>query len=60
MRHEVNQFRRRFFGTAAMTLAAGRLGLFEDAHAQSRSSGPGPMRRPYTSFASRRRSMRAR
>ena len=35
MPHEINPFRRRFFATAAMTLAAGRLGLFDDVHAQS-------------------------
>ena len=35
MPREIDQFRRRFLGSAAMTLAAGRLGLFDIAHAQS-------------------------
>ena len=32
---KINHLRRRFFATAAMTLAAGRLGLFDDVHAES-------------------------
>jgi nitrous oxide reductase len=35
MPREINQFRRRFLGSAAMTLAAGRLGRFDAVHAQS-------------------------
>src|ERR687895_875199 len=52
MPHEINHFRRRFFASAAMTLAAGRLGRFDAVHAQSgtttRAGSPGT----HTSFAS--------
>jgi hypothetical protein len=52
MPREIDQFRRRFLGSAAMTLAAGRLRLFDIAHAQSgtttQASAPGI----HASFAS--------
>jgi pimeloyl-ACP methyl ester carboxylesterase len=35
---EINHNRRRFFGTAAMTIAAAQLGMFSSAHAQSTTS----------------------
>jgi alpha-beta hydrolase superfamily lysophospholipase len=49
---EINQFRRRFVGTAAMTLAAGRLGLFDVAHAQSGATTQVGAPATHTSFAS--------
>jgi pimeloyl-ACP methyl ester carboxylesterase len=56
MPHEINHLRRRFFGTAAMTIAAAQLGMIGFARAQSGSARPA--RRPTikpgtnTSFAS--------
>ena len=35
MSQEIDQFRRRFLGSAAMSLAAGHLGLIDVAHAQT-------------------------
>ena len=52
MPHEINQFRRRFFGTAAMTLASVRLGLFEDAYAQADRRAKTDAPAPHRSFAS--------
>src|SRR5215213_6691839 len=52
MSHEIDQFRRRFLGSAAMTLAAGRLGLIDVAHAQSGTPTDDGVRRRHTSFAS--------
>jgi pimeloyl-ACP methyl ester carboxylesterase len=52
MRHEIDQFRRRFFTAAAMTLAAGRLGWAEDGHAQSRSATQADKPGPHASFGS--------
>ena len=52
MPSQINQFRRRFLGTAAMTLAAGRLGLFDVGHAQSGTTMPVGSSRTHTSFAS--------
>ena len=52
MPSQINQFRRRFSGTAAMTLAAGRLGLFGVGHAQSGTTMPVGSSRTHTSFAS--------
>jgi pimeloyl-ACP methyl ester carboxylesterase len=52
----INRQRRRFFGTAAMTLAAAQLGVLDFANAQSASEGPAnlPAIKPgtNTSFAS--------
>ena len=36
---QINHYRRRFFGTAAMTLAAAQLGMLDFAHAQSTTVG---------------------
>ena len=55
MPSQINQFRRRFLGTAAMTLAAGRLGLFDVGHAQSGTTMPVGSSRTHTSFASLKR-----
>ena len=52
MPREINQFRRRFLGSAAMTLAAGRLGLFDDVHAQSGTTTQAGSPGTHTSFAS--------
>jgi pimeloyl-ACP methyl ester carboxylesterase len=52
MPHEIDQFRRRFFGTAAMAFAAGRLGLFDVAHAQSGSTTQAGPPRTHASFPS--------
>src|SRR5215216_1200560 len=52
MPREINQFRRRFFSSAAMTLAAGRLGLFDVAHAQSATTTQAVALGTHTSFAS--------
>ena len=52
MPHEINHFRRRFFATAAMTLAAGRLGLFDDVHAQSGTTTQAGSPGTHTSFGS--------
>ena len=52
MPHEINHFRRRFFATAAMTLAAGRLGLFDVVHAQSGTTTQAGAPGTHTSFAS--------
>ena len=52
MPHEIDQFRRRFLGSAAMTLAAGHLGLIDVAHAQSATPTDNGVRRTHTSFAS--------
>ncbi|HET9384137.1 MAG TPA: alpha/beta hydrolase [Gemmatimonadales bacterium] len=49
---EVPNGRRRFFATAAMTLAAGRLGLFDDVHAESRSTTQAGAPGAHASFAS--------
>ncbi len=40
MSQEINHNRRRFFGTAAMTVAAARLGMFGSADAQSSKANP--------------------
>jgi pimeloyl-ACP methyl ester carboxylesterase len=40
MSHEIHHDRRRFLGTAAMTMAAARLGLIGTADAQSRATPP--------------------
>src|SRR5687767_2060822 len=50
MPHEIDQFRRRFFTTAAMTLAAGHVGWFEDGHAQSRGTTQADKPGPHASF----------
>jgi alpha/beta hydrolase fold len=52
MPHKINQLRRRFLGTAGMTLAAGRLGLFDVAHAQSGTTTQAAVTGTHTSFAS--------
>ena len=52
MPHEINHLRRRFFATAAMTLAAGRLGPFDNAHAQSGGTTGIGAAGTHTSFAS--------
>ena len=52
MPHEINQCRRRFFATAAMTLAAGRVHLFDDVHAQSGTTTQAGSPGTHTSFAS--------
>jgi pimeloyl-ACP methyl ester carboxylesterase len=52
MPHEINQLRRSFFTTAAMTLAASRLGLSEVAHAQSAGTIQAGAPGTHTSFAS--------
>jgi pimeloyl-ACP methyl ester carboxylesterase len=49
---DVPNGRRHFFATAAMTLAAGRLGLFDDVHAQSDTTPQAGSTRTHTSFAS--------
>jgi pimeloyl-ACP methyl ester carboxylesterase len=49
---EINQFRRRFFSSAAMTLAAGRLGVFDVAHAQSATTIQAVASGTHASFAS--------
>jgi nitrous oxide reductase len=40
MSEEINNDRRRFFGTAAMTIAAAQLGMFGSAKAQSSKTNP--------------------
>lgn len=40
MSNEINHERRRFFGAAAMTLAAAQFGLVRSASAQSKTAGP--------------------
>ncbi len=40
MSNEINHERRRFFGAAAMTLAAAQFGLVRSASAQSKAAGP--------------------
>jgi pimeloyl-ACP methyl ester carboxylesterase len=52
MSQEIDQFRRRFLGSAAMTLAAGHLGLIDVAHAQSATPTDDGVRGTHTSFAS--------
>jgi pimeloyl-ACP methyl ester carboxylesterase len=52
MPREIDQFRRRFFSTAAMTLAASRLGLFDTAHGQSGTATQAAVPGTHTSFAS--------
>src|SRR4051794_32945839 len=52
MSQEIDQFRRSFLGSAAMTLAAGRLGLIDVAHAQSAIATDDGVRRTHTSVAS--------
>ena len=49
---KINHLRRRFFATAAMTLAAGRLGLFDDVDAESRSTTQAGAPGAHASFAS--------
>ena len=43
MPHQFNPHRRRFVGTAAMTIAAAHLGRIGSAHAQSDNAGPAPL-----------------
>jgi hypothetical protein len=52
MSQEIDQFRRRFLGSAAMTLAAGHLGLIDVAHAQTANPADDGVRGTHTSFAS--------
>jgi pimeloyl-ACP methyl ester carboxylesterase len=52
MPREINQFRRRFLGSAAMTLAAGRLGRFDVAHPQCGTTTQTGARGTHMSFAS--------
>src|SRR3954467_14736772 len=52
MPREIDEFRRRFFNTVAMTLAAGRLGVFDIAHAQSGTTTQAAVPESHTSFAS--------
>ena len=56
MSHEINHHRRRFLGTAAMTIAAAQIGMIGFAHAQSGNARPArlPTIKPgtNTSFAS--------
>ena len=52
MPREIDQFRRRFFSAVAMTLAAGRLGLFDIVHAQSGTTTQAAVPGTHTSFAS--------
>src|SRR5215212_2630542 len=52
MPREIDEFRRRFFSTVAMTLGAGRLGLFDIAHTQSDSTTQAAVPERHTSFAS--------
>ena len=52
MPREIDEFRRRFFSTVAMTLAAGRLGVFDIAHAQSGTTTQAAVPERHTSFAS--------
>ncbi len=40
MPHEVNHRRRRFFGSAAMTIAVVQLGMIGSAHAQAGKTKP--------------------
>ena len=49
---EIPNGRRRFFVTAAVTLAAGRLGLFDDVYAKGRSTDQAGAPGTHTSFAS--------
>src|SRR4051812_39718666 len=55
MSHEINHPRRRFFGTAATTIAAAQLGMISFAHAQSGTAKPAPLpaTRPGTTTSSR-------
>src|SRR5262245_55962916 len=56
MSEEINRHRRRFFGTAAMTIAAAKLGMIGSADAQSSKTTPAQLtaikRGAHTSFAS--------
>src|SRR5262249_31313842 len=56
MSEEINRHRRRFFGTAAMTIAAAKLGMIGSADAQSSKTKPAQLpaikRGAHTSFAS--------
>jgi pimeloyl-ACP methyl ester carboxylesterase len=56
MSEEINRHRRRFFGTAAMTIAAAKLGMIGSADAQSSKTKPAQLpavkRGTHTSFAS--------
>ena len=52
MPREIGEFRRGFFSTVAMTLAAGRLGVFDIAHAQSGTTTQAAVPGRHTSFAS--------
>jgi nitrous oxide reductase len=47
---EINHYRRRFFGTAAMTIAAAQLGLIGSAAAQSSKTVPAIKPGTNTSF----------
>ena len=56
MSEEINRHRRRFFGTAAVTIAAAKLGMIGSADAQSSKTKPAQLpaikRGAHTSFAS--------
>ncbi len=52
MSHEINEYRRHFLSTAAMTLASSHLGLFDLAHAQSGTSTRPTAAATQASFAS--------
>src|SRR5215217_9687546 len=52
MPREIDEFRRLFFSTVAMTLAAGRLGVFDITHAQSGTTTQAAVPERHTSFAS--------
>ena len=56
MSDEIDHCRRRFFGAAALTIAAAQLGMISSAHAQSNETKPAelPAIKPgtNTSFAS--------
>lgn len=52
MPNDINPFRRHFLGTAAMTLAAGGLGLVDDVHAQSGTAARAGATAKEESFAS--------
>jgi pimeloyl-ACP methyl ester carboxylesterase len=52
MSEDIDQNRRSFLGTAAITVAAARFGLFGSANAQSSTANPKAGRGTHTSFAS--------
>ena len=56
MSEEINHHRRRFFGTAAMTIAAAQLGMIGSADAQSSKAKPADC--PRSSRGRTRRSAR--